>query len=105
MALEFTDSNFETEVLKSDKLSVIDFGAEWCGPCRAIGPVIDDLYKDYEGVVNIGKVNVEQNPQLSINYGITNLPSILFVKGNKVVDKVVGAVPKSILERKIQQHI
>ncbi|RFS18714.1 thioredoxin [Chitinophaga silvatica] len=105
MALEFTDSNFETEVLKSDKLSVVDFWAEWCGPCRAIGPVIEDLSKDYEGKVNIGKVNVDQNPQLSINYGITSIPAILFVKGDKVVDKVVGAVPKSVLEKKIQQHI
>jgi thioredoxin 1 len=105
MALEFTDANFQTEVLSSDKLSVIDFWAEWCGPCRAIGPVIEELSKDYAGKVNIGKVNVDQNPQLSINYGITSIPAILFVKDGKVVDKQVGAVPKSVLDKKIQSHL
>ncbi|WP_343690841.1 thioredoxin [Chitinophaga sp.] len=105
MALEFTDSNFETEVLSSDKLSVIDFWAEWCGPCRAIGPVIEELSKEYEGKVNVGKVNVDQNPELSINYGITSIPAILFVKGGKVVDKQVGAVPRAVLEKKIQANM
>ncbi|MET6996654.1 thioredoxin [Chitinophaga defluvii] len=105
MALEFTDANFQTEVLSSDKLSVIDFWAEWCGPCRAIGPVIEELSKDYAGKVNVGKVNVDQNPQLSINYGITSIPAILFVKGGQVVDKQVGAVPKSVLDKKIQSHL
>jgi thioredoxin 1 len=105
MALEFTDSNFQTEVLSSDKLSVIDFWAEWCGPCRAIGPVIEELSKDYAGKVNIGKVNVDQNPQLSINYGITSIPAILFIKDGQVVDKQVGAAPKSVLEKKIQSNL
>ncbi|MGO4292664.1 thioredoxin [Chitinophaga polysaccharea] len=105
MALEITDANFETEVLNSDKLTVIDFWAEWCGPCRAIGPVIEELSKDYAGKVNIGKVNVDQNPQLSINYGITSIPAILFVKGGQVVDKQVGAVPKSVLDKKIQANM
>lgn len=105
MALEITDANFETEVLNSDKLTVIDFWAEWCGPCRAIGPVIEELSKDYAGKVNIGKVNVDQNPQLSVNYGITSIPAILFVKGGQVVDKQVGAVPKSVLDKKIQANL
>jgi thioredoxin 1 len=105
MALEFTDSNFQTEVLSSDKLSVIDFWAEWCGPCRAIGPVIEELSKDYAGKVNIGKVNVDQNPQLSINYGITSIPAILFIKDGQVVDKQVGAAPRSVLEKKIQSNL
>ena len=105
MALEFTDANSETEVLNSDKLTVIDFWAEWCGPCRAIGPVIEELSKDYAGKVNVGKVNVDQNPQLSINYGITSIPAILFVKGGQVVDKQVGAVPKSVLDKKIQANL
>ncbi|MBS0028795.1 thioredoxin [Chitinophaga sp. 22321] len=105
MALEITDANFETEVLNSDKLTVIDFWAEWCGPCRAIGPVIEELSKDYAGKVNIGKVNVDQNPQLSINYGITSIPAILFVKGGQVVDKQVGAVPKAVLDKKIQANM
>ena len=105
MAHEFTDANFKTEVLDSDKLSVIDFWAEWCGPCRAISPVIEELAKDYNGKVNIGKVNVDHNPSVSINYGITSIPAILFIKGGKVVDKQIGAVPKSIIEKKIQAHI
>ncbi|HJT73243.1 MAG TPA: thioredoxin [Chitinophaga sp.] len=105
MALEFTDSNFQTEVLSSDKLSVIDFWAEWCGPCRAIGPVIEELSKDYAGKVNIGKVNVDHNPQLSVTYGITSIPAILFIKDGQVVDKQVGAAPRSVLEKKIQSNL
>ena len=105
MALEFTDSNFETNVLKSDKLTIVDFWAEWCGPCRAIGPVIEELSKEYDGKINVGKVNVDVNPQVSMNYGITSIPAILFIKGGKVVDKQIGAVPKSILEKKIQANL
>ena len=97
MAHEFTDANFKTDVLDSDKLSVIDFWAEWCGPCRAIGPVIEELSKDYAGKVNVGKVNVDNNPQISMNYGITSIPAIHFVKGGQVVDKLVGAQPKANL--------
>jgi thioredoxin 1 len=105
MANVFTDSNFETEVLKTDKLSVIDFWAPWCGPCLALGPTIEALSKDYDGKVNVGKVNVDENPQLSINYGITSIPAVLFIKNGQVVDKQVGAAPKSIFEKKIQQHL
>jgi thioredoxin len=105
MALEFTDANFQTEVLDSDKLAVIDFWAEWCGPCRAIGPVIEELSKEYEGKVKVGKVNVDHNPNVSVNYGITSIPAILFIKGGKVVDKQIGAVPKSVLDKKIQANL
>ena len=101
MALEFTDANFKSEVLDSDKLSVVDFWAEWCGPCRAIGPVIEELSKEYAGTVKIGKVNVDHNPQISMNYGITSIPAILFIKGGQVVDKLVGAQPKSNFVKKI----
>ena len=104
MAHEFTDANFKTDVLDSQNLSVIDFWAEWCGPCRAIAPVIDELAKEYDGKVNVGKVNVDQNPQVSMNYGITSIPAILFVKGGKVVDKLVGAQPKANFVKKIEQH-
>jgi thioredoxin 1 len=104
MALEFTDANFKTDVLDSDKLSVIDFWAEWCGPCRAIGPVIEELAKDYAGTVNVGKVNVDNNPSISMNYGITSIPAILFVKNGEVVDKLVGAQPKANFVKKIEQH-
>lgn len=102
MAHEFNDANFKAQVLDSDKLSVIDFWAEWCGPCRAIGPVIEELSKEYDGKVNIGKVNVDNNPQISMNYGITSIPAILFVKGGKVVDKLVGAQPKGNFVKKIE---
>jgi len=105
MALELTDANFESTVLASDKLSVVDFWAEWCGPCRAIGPVIDELSKEYEGKVNIGKVNVDNNAKISMEYGITSIPAILFIKNGQVVDKQIGAAAKSILDKKIQAHL
>ncbi len=105
MALEFTDANFKQTVLDSSKLSVIDFWAEWCGPCRVVGPVIEELAKDYDGKVNIGKVNVDFNPEISMMYGIRNIPTILFVKNGQVVDKQVGAVPKSVLDAKVKQHM
>jgi thioredoxin 1 len=105
MALEITDANYQVEVMESDKLSVIDFWAEWCGPCRAIGPVIEELSKEYDGRVNVGKVNVDVNPNLSMNFGITSIPAILFVKGGQVVDKLVGAQPKANFVKKIEQHM
>lgn len=105
MALEFNDANFKTTVLESEKLSVIDFWAEWCGPCRVVGPVIEELSKDYDGKVNIGKVNVDFNPEISMMYGIRNIPTILFIKGGQVIDKQVGAVAKSVLDAKVKQHM
>src|SRR5688500_5639347 len=105
MALEFTDANFQEKVLSSDKLSVVDCWAEWCGPCRAIGPVIDELSKEYEGRVNVGKLNVEHNSEVSINYGITYISAILFFKCGKIVDKLVGAQPKVNFVKKIEQHM
>jgi thioredoxin 1 len=105
MALEFTDASFKTDVLGSDKLTVVDFWAEWCGPCRAIGPVIEDLSKEYNGKINVGKVNVDHNPEVSINYGITSIPAILFFKNGQMVDKLVGAQPKSNFVKKIEQHL
>jgi thioredoxin 1 len=104
MALEFTDTNFKTDVIASDKLSVVDFWAEWCGPCRAIGPVIEELSKEYASTVKIGKVNVDNNPEVSLEYGITSIPAILFIKDGKVVDKLVGAQPKANFVKKIEQH-
>lgn len=105
MAKEYTDGNFQSEVLQSDKLTVVDFWAEWCGPCRAIGPVIEELSKEYDGKVNVGKVNVDHNPQVSMNYGITSIPAILFIKNGQVVDKLVGAQPKANFVRKIEANL
>lgn len=104
MSATFTDATFETDVLKSDKLSVIDFWAEWCPPCKALGPVVDQLSVEYAGKVNIGKLDVDNNPEVSMKYGIRNIPVILFVKGGQVVDKVVGAVPKHQLVATIEKH-
>ncbi|OFX23612.1 MAG: thioredoxin [Bacteroidetes bacterium GWA2_31_9] len=101
MALEFTDLNFEEEVLKSDKPVVVDFWAEWCGPCRMVAPIISELADEYQGKAKIGKVDVDSNPGISARFGIRNIPTILFIKNGEVADKQVGAVPKSVLASKI----
>ena len=105
MAATFTDSTFDTDVIKSDKLTVVDFWAEWCGPCKALGPVVEQLATDYAGKVNVGKLDVDSNPEVSMKYGIRSIPTILFIKGGQVVDKVVGAVPKAQLQSTIDKHL
>jgi len=105
MALELTDSNFKKTVLDSDKLSMVDFWAVWCGPCRAVAPVVEQLAHEYKDKVVIGKVDVDSNPEVATQYGIRSIPTILFIKGGKVVDKQVGAVPKNVLEAKIKAHL
>lgn len=102
MALELTDTNFEELVIKSDKPVIVDFWAEWCGPCRMVGPLVEELAKDYEGKAVIGKVNVDNNPNVSAQFGIRNIPTILYFKNGQVVDKQVGVAPKSALETKLK---
>ncbi|MGB8656574.1 MAG: thioredoxin [Candidatus Zixiibacteriota bacterium] len=98
---EFTDSNFESEVLKSDKPCLVDFWAEWCGPCRMISPIVDEIAKEYAGKLKVGKLNVDNNSQTAVKYGIMSIPSLLFFSGGKVVDQIIGAVPKKQLVQKI----
>lgn len=100
MALQITDANFE-EYLNSGKPMVVDFWAEWCGPCRMVGPIIDELAQEYEGKVTIGKMDVDNNDEVVGQFGIRNIPTVLFFKDGKMVDKVVGAVPKATFVSKI----
>jgi thioredoxin 1 len=104
-ALEFTDANFQSKVLSSGKLTLVDFWAEWCGPCRAMGPVVEKLSDEYEGKVNIGKLNVDHNPNITNQYGISSIPTLLFIKNGKVVCKLVGVYPKSKIEKKIKEFM
>ena len=105
MALELTDANFDQTVLKSDQPVLVDFWAEWCGPCRMVGPIVEELAKEYEGKAVIGKLDVDNNPGVSAQFGIRNIPTILFFKNGEIVDKQVGAVPKSVLAGKINSLI
>jgi thioredoxin 1 len=105
MAVEITDDNFEDIVLKSDKPVLVDFWAEWCGPCRMVGPVVEELAKEYEGKAVIGKVNVDQNSGISANYGIRNIPTLLYFKNGILVDKQVGVVPKATLAAKLEAQL
>lgn len=105
MSTVFTDTNFDADVLQSDKLTVVDFWATWCPPCLALGKTIDALAINYEGKVNIGKINSDENSQVSVKYGVMNLPCVLFFKNGEVVDKQVGLAARSVYEKKIQQHM
>ena len=105
MALVITDANFEEVVLKSDKPVLVDFWAEWCGPCRMVGPVVEELANEYAGKAIIGKVHVDNNPEVSMKFGIRNIPALLFFKNGEIVDKQIGAVPKSVLAGKLEAQL
>ncbi len=105
MAVQITDSNFKETILDSDKVAIVDFWAEWCGPCKAIGPIIEEISKEYEGKAVVGKVDVDNNPETAMKYGIRNIPTILFIKNGQVVEKQVGAVPKASLVAMLNRHL
>lgn len=105
MAHTITDANFQTEVMESNKVVMLDFWATWCGPCVALAPTVEAIATDYEGKAIVGKVNVDENPDVSVKFGIRNIPTILFIKNGEVVDKQVGNVPRSVLEQTLQKHM
>jgi len=105
MAFEFTDANFQETAIDNQGVSVVDFWAEWCGPCRMIGPIIEELATEYDGKATIGKVNVDHNPNISMKYGVRSIPTILIMKGGEVVDKHVGVTTKQALTEKINAHL
>ena len=105
MAFEFTDSNFQTEALPQDRVAVVDFWAEWCGPCKLVGPIIEELSNEYGEKAKIGKLNVDHNPSVSMQFGVRSIPTILFIKNGQVVDKQVGAASKATLKQKLEAII
>jgi thioredoxin 1 len=103
-ALAVTDANFEQEVEKSDSLTIVDFWATWCGPCRMVAPILEQLAAEYEGKVKITKLDVDANIKTASRFNVRSIPTLLFFKDGKVVDQIVGAVPKPSIEAKLQQH-
>lgn len=100
--IEFTDQNFSTEVLQSDKPVMVDFWAVWCGPCKMIAPFVEELAGEFEGKAKVGKLDVDNNQETAIKYGVRSIPTVLVFKGGKVVDTIIGAVPKVQLKQKLE---
>lgn len=105
MALEITDQSFQETVLNSDKPVLVDFWAVWCGPCRMLGPIVEEVAADFDGRAIVGKVDVDNNQQVSVDYGIRNIPTILIFKNGEVVDKIVGVASKEVITEKLSAHL
>lgn len=101
----FTDSNFDADVIKAAQPVLVDFWAEWCGPCRMIGPTIEELAGEYDGKVRVGKLNVDENQQTTVNFGVRGIPAVMLFKGGKMVDQVIGAADKREFKRMIDKHL
>lgn len=104
MAIKLTEQNYD-ELTSSNKLLVIDFGADWCGPCKALEPIIEELATEFSEMVNISKCNVDENSSLSAKYAIRNIPTVLFIKNNEIVDRNVGLISKVDLKKKIENYL
>lgn len=102
---EFTDANFDQEVIKSDIPVLVDFWAVWCGPCKMIAPLVGELAGEYEGKVKIGKLDVDNNPQVATTYGIRSIPTLLIFRDGKIVDQIIGAVPKQAIAQKLDAQL
>ncbi len=103
--VEVNDANFQTEVVGSNVPVLVDFWATWCGPCKMIAPVVEEIAKEYDGKLKVGKLDVDANPAVSMQFGIRSIPTLLMFKGGKVVDQIVGAVPKRTLVDKVMRHL
>lgn len=103
--VELSDSVFDSEVLQSEKPVLVDFWAPWCGPCRALAPVIDEISNDFSETVKVGKVNVDENPEISMKYGIRSIPTLIVFKNGEVFEQVIGAVPKSEIEKVLEKAL
>ena len=104
-AIEFTDANFDQEVLKSDVPVLVDFWAVWCGPCKMIAPFVEELAGEYQGKVKVGKVDVDNNPNISVTYGIRSMPTLLIFRDGKIVDQIIGAIPKQAMAQKLDAQL
>ena len=103
--ITFTDANFDAEVIKSDVPVIVDFWAAWCGPCRMIAPIVEELSGEFQGKIKVGKLDVDENQQTAIKYGVRSIPTVLFLKGGQVKDTIIGAVPKSMFVEKINKLV